>query len=152
LCKELKEENLVNDKIKIVSRNAEGNKDKNMKNFFIKGEKRNDKPEKEFNGLFLPDFIPNYIYYYDNEYFYIEIECPGEEDKDLTYILKRDKGKINFHFTGSKKFPTFIKKKPKRFHINFIIDSKKENIEFDDCAPVVTFDKGIYKIKYKLEK
>jgi DNA-binding protein YbaB len=27
-----------------------------------------------------------------------------------------------------------------------------ENIEFDDSQPVVTFEKGIYTIKYKLEK
>ena len=151
LDKELKEENLVSDKIKIDSRDA---KENNMKTFYINGgETINDKnPENEFNGLFLPDFIPNYIYYYDNDYFYIEIECPGEEDRNLRYILKPDKGKINFHFTGSKIFPKFMKKKSKRFHINFIIDPKKEKIEIDDSSPVVTFEKGIYKIKYKLEK
>ena len=156
LCKELKEENLVNNKIKIDSRDVEGNKNKKMKNFSLKGEKKNDKNLENDYGLFLPDFIPNYIYYYDNDYFYIEIECPGEEDRNLECILKPEKGKINFHFTGSKIFPEFMKKKKqkrlKRFHINFIIDPKKEKIEIDDSSRVVTFEKGIYKIKYKLEK
>ena len=158
LYKELNRENLVNDKIEIDSRIVEGNKDKNMKNFYIKGiegENKNDKPENEFNYLFLPDFIPNYIYYYDNEYFYIEIECPGEEDENLNCKLKCGKGKINFQITGSKIFPKelkdmkFMNKKEKKFYINFIIDSKKENIEFDDDHHYKKiFEKGIYKIKY----
>lgn len=80
------------------------NKDKGMKD----NRATNFVENREFNIL---GYTPNYIFYKDEKKskFVIEVECPGEEDRNMTISAKAKKGKVYFSIRGKKIYPKIIK-------------------------------------------
>ena len=104
---------------------------------------------REFNIL---GYTPNYIFYKDEKKskFVVEVECPGEEDKNMSISAKTKKGKVYFSIRGKKIFPRIIKqqlhKEDKPYSIFFSVNVEKEgiNIISDGNTKYDKFENGIY--------
>ena len=107
--------NLIDEKTKIYIQEKNDDKGFYGKFLLIKNpEVKNSRlanfvENREFNIL---GYTPNYIFYKDEKSseFVIEVECPGEEDKDMTITAKTKKGKVYFTIRGKKIYPNAIKK------------------------------------------
>ena len=163
LERELILHNLIDEKTKIDIQ--EKNDDKGfygqfllIKNPEVKNSRlANFVENREFNIL---GYTPNYIFYKDEKRseFVIEVECPGEEDKDMTITAKTKKGKVYFTIRGKKIYPNAIKKQlhkeDKPYSIFFSINVEKEGIQIisNDNPRYDIFENGIYKKIFKMIK
>ena len=104
---------------------------------------------REFNIL---GYTPNYIFYKDEKRskFVVEVECPGEEDKNMTISARTKKGKVYFSIKGKKIYPKIIKqqlhKEDKPYSIFFSVNVEKEGIKIisDGNTKYDKFENGIY--------
>ena len=122
--------------------------DKRMNNFY------------DFVGsrFYVQEYIPNYIFYKNNENteFVIEVECSGLEDKDFSIKARKFRGKVHFHTSGKKIFPKELNMEDMPFSIYFFVNVDEESIdietgeEIDKKKPI--YQKGIYKKIYKMSK
>jgi hypothetical protein len=129
--------------------NQKDNDDKNVNNF---------KGYDESKGFSVMGYIPDYIFYKNNQNteFVIEVECSGIEDKDFSIKARESKGKVHFNILGKKIFPKELNMKDKPFSIYFSVNVEKEGIEIetgeeiDKKKPI--YQKGIYKKIFKMSK
>jgi len=118
----------------------------------------NFKGYDESKGFSVMGYIPDYIFYKnnDNTEFVIEVECSGLEDKDFSIKARESKGKVHFNILGKKIFPKELNMKDKPFSIYFSVNVEKEGIgietgeEIDIKKPI--YQKGIYKKIFKMSK
>ena len=115
---------------------------------------KQSKDNYNFTG-FNNGFIPPYIYYQKDNKFIIEVECSGEEDKEMSIQAKKKGENIIFKIKGKKIYPEGIKKEPLPFDFNFQINMNKEKIKIEtksinNQAP--TFSNGIYKKEFPFSK
>ena len=104
---------------------------------------------REFNIL---GYTPNYIFYKDEKKsrFVVEVECPGEEDKNMTISARSKKGKVYFTVRGKKIYPKILKlqlhKEDKPYSIFFSVNVEKEGIKIisDGNPKYDKFENGIY--------
>ena len=148
LEKELQEENKIDENTKLEKKNISDEKElfNEIKpedlpeEFKIKGIFKLDKDDKslnEFKGF--PEskefnvmgYIPDYIFYKKDEEFVIEVECSGQEDKDISIKARESRGKVYFSISGKKIFPKELNIKDKPFSINFSVNIEKEGIEIE---------------------
>ena len=111
---------------------------------------KHSKDNYNFTG-FNNGFIPPYIYYQKGNKFIIEVECSGEEDKEMTIQAKKKSENIIFKIKGKKIYPKGIKKEPLPFDFNFQINVDKEKIKID--TKIINkehplFSNGIYKKEF----
>ena len=112
---------------------------------------------REFNIL---GYTPNYIFYKDEKRlkFVVEVECPGEEDKNFTISAKAKKGKVYFSIKGKKIYPKIIKqqlrKEDKAYSIFFSVNVEKEGISIisDGNTKYDKFENGIYQKVFNIIK
>jgi hypothetical protein len=129
--------------------NKEYKDNKNMNNFKVYDE------SKGFNVM---GYIPDYIFYKNNQNteFVIEVECSGLEDKDFSITARESKGKVHFNISGKKIFPQELNMKDKPFSIYFSVNVEKEGIEIETGEEIdkkkPTYQKGIYKKIFKMTK
>jgi hypothetical protein len=129
--------------------NKEYKDNKNMNNFKVYDE------SKGFNVM---GYIPDYIFYKNNQNteFVIEVECSGLEDKDFSIKARESKGKVHFNISGKKIFPQELNMKDKPFSIYFSVNVEKEGIEIETGEEIdkkkPTYQKGIYKKIFKMTK
>ena len=117
-------------------------------------------PEFSGNGEFnILGFTPKYIFYREEKKaeFVVEVECPGEEDKNMTIQAKTKRGKVFFIIKGKKIYPKEIKqfnhKEDKPYSIFFSVNIEKEGFQIIDEENNIKYDKyenGIYKKIFKL--
>ena len=130
-----------------VEKNQKDNDDKSVNNF---------KGYDESKGFSVMGYIPDYIFYKNNQNteFVIEVECSGIEDKDFSIKARESKGKVHFNILGKKIFPKELNMKDKPFSIYFSVNVEKEGIEIetgeeiDKKKPI--YQKGIYKKIFKM--
>lgn len=163
LEKELKLHNLIDEKTKLerLEKNNdvgyEGRfhlkKDRDMRD----NQANNFVDNREFNIL---GYTPNYIFYKDEKRlkFVVEVECPGEEDKNFTISAKAKKGKVYFSIKGKKIYPKIIKqqlrKEDKAYSIFFSVNVEKEGISIisDGNTKYDKFENGIYQKVFNIIK
>ena len=173
LEKELQEENKIDENTKLEKKNISDEKElfNEIKpedlpeEFKIKGIFKLDKDDKslnEFKGF--PEskefnvmgYIPDYIFYKKDEEFVIEVECSGQEDKDISIKARESRGKVYFSISGKKIFPKELNIKDKPFSINFSVNIEKEGIEIETGEEIdnrkPTYQNGIYKKIFKMTK
>ena len=106
-------------------------------------------------------YTPKYIFYKDEkkQEFVIEIECPGEEDKDTSITAYTKKGKVHFKIQGKKIYPKEIKKilhkedKPYSIFISVNLEKEGFTIIIDNINHKYDkYENGIYKKFFKIEK
>ena len=126
-------------------------------------EKKN-KEIKEFSGkgeFSILGYTPNHIFYKNEKKseFIVEVECPGEEDKDMTIQSKTIKGKVYFIIRGKKIYPKEVKqllhKEDKPYSIFFTVNVEKEGFQINNEENNLKYDKfenGIYKKTFKMIK
>ena len=117
-------------------------------------------PEFSGNGEFnILGFTPKYIFYREEKKaeFVVEVECPGEEDKNMTIQARTKRGKVFFIIKGKKIYPKEIKqfnhKEDKPYSIFFSVNIEKEGFQIIDEENNIKYDKyenGIYKKTFKL--
>lgn len=118
--------------------------------------KKDDTGGIGFNNL--DGYIPDYVIYKNNDdtEFVIEVECAGEEDKNISIKAKQSKGKVYFNITGEKIYPKELNLKNKPFSINFSINIGKQNITMEAKKDInlskPIYEKGIYKKIFKMKK
>ena len=124
--------------------------------------KANNKEIPEFSGngeFSILGFTPKYIFYREEKKaeFVVEVECPGEEDKNMTIQAKTKRGKVFFIIKGKKIYPKEIKqlnhKEDKPYSIFFSVNIEKEGFQIIDEENNIKYDKyenGIYKKIFKL--
>jgi len=118
----------------------------------------NFKGYDESKGFSVMGYIPDYIFYKNNQNteFVIEIECSGLEDKDLSIKARESKGKVHFNIIGKKIFPKELKMEDKPFSIYFSVNVEKEGIDIETGEEIdkkkPTYQKGIYKKIFKMSK
>lgn len=129
----------------------------------VKEKDKNDNKMKnfsEYREFSILGFTPNYIYYKDDKKmkFTIEVECPGDEDKDMKIMSYTNKGKAYFIIRGKKIYPGIIKKylhkEDKQFSIFFSINLDNEGFKIvkDENPKYDKFENGIYKKDFKMVK
>ena len=124
--------------------------------------KVNNKEIPEFSGkgeFNILGFTPKYIFYREEKKaeFVVEVECPGEEDKNMTIQARTKRGKVFFIIKGKKIYPKEIKqfnhKEDKPYSIFFSVNIEKEGFQIIDDENNIKYDKyenGIYKKTFKL--
>ena len=124
--------------------------------------KANNKEIPEFSGngeFSILGFTPKYIFYREEKKaeFVVEVECPGEEDKNMTIQARTKRGKVFFIIKGKKIYPKEIKqfnhKEDKPYSIFFSVNIEKEGFQIIDEENNIKYDKyenGIYKKIFKL--
>ena len=135
-------------KIGTLKLNKEDSDLSKTNNNFIKGTGFTD-----FTG-----YNPDYVFYKNNNdtEFVIEVECAGEEDKDISITAKESKGKVYFTITGKKIYPKEFNLKDKPFSIEFFVNIEKECItivtgkDVDQKKPI--YENGIYKKIFTMSK
>lgn len=135
-------------KIGTLKLNKEDSDLSKTNNNFIKGTGFTD-----FTG-----YNPDYVFYKNNNdtEFVIEVECAGEEDKDISITAKESKGKVYFNITGKKIYPKEFNLKDKPFSIEFFVNIEKECItivtgkDVDQKKPI--YENGIYKKIFTMSK
>lgn len=116
----------------------------------------NFKGYDESKGFSVMGYIPDYIFYKNNQNteFVIELECSGLEDKDFSIKARESKGKVHFNISGKKIFPKELNMKDKPFSIYFSVNVDKEGIEIETGEEIdkikPTYQKGIYKKIFKM--
>lgn len=175
LEKELQEENKIDEKTKLEMKIITDEKElinetkpeDLSEEFKIKGIFKLDKEDKslnEFKGF--PEskefnvmgYIPDYIFYKNikDAEFVIEIECSGQEDKDISIKARESRGKVHFSISGKKIFPKELNIKDKPFSIYFSVNIEKEGIEIETGEEIdnrkPTYQNGIYKKIFKMTK
>lgn len=182
LEKELKEEAKIDQKT-ILEDKSDENKETKLENLpegyktigiftLVKEDKedeenKEDKDNKSVNnfkgydeskGFNVMGYIPDYIFYKNNQNteFVIEVECSGLEDKDFSIKARESRGKVHFNISGKKIFPREIQMKDKPFSIYFSVNVEKEGIEIVTGEEIDkekhTYQKGIYKKVFKMKK
>ena len=127
--------------------NKEDNDNKSVNNF---------KGYDESKGFSVMGYIPDYIFYKNNQNteFVIEVECSGIEDKDFSIKARESKGKVHFNILGKKIFPKELNMKDKPFSIYFSVNVEKEGIEIETGEEIdkkkPEYQKGIYKKIFKM--
>ena len=175
LEKELQEENKIDENTKLEKKNISDEKElfNEIKpedlpdEFKIKGIFKLDKDDKSLNKFKgFPEskefnvmgYIPDYIFYKNikDEEFVIEVECSGQEDKDISIKARESRGKVYFSISGKKIFPKELNIKDKPFSINFSVNIEKEGIEIETGEEIdnrkPTYQNGIYKKIFKMTK
>lgn len=124
--------------------------------------KANNKEIPEFSGngeFSILGFTPKYIFYREEKKaeFVVEVECPGEEDKNMTIQARTKRGKVFFIIKGKKIYPKEIKqlnhKEDKPYSIFFSVNIEKEGFQIISEENNIKYDKyenGIYKKTFKL--
>ena len=117
-------------------------------------------PEFSGNGEFsILGFTPKYIFYREEKKpeFVVEVECPGEEDKNMTIQARTKRGKVYFIIKGKKIYPKEIKqilhKEDKPYSIFFSVNIEKEGFQIigeDNNIKYDKYENGIYKKTFKL--
>ena len=130
-------------------------------------ENKEDKDNKSVNnfkgfdeskGFNVMGYIPDYIFYKNNQNteFVIEVECSGLIDKDFSIKARESRGKVHFNISGKKIFPPELNMKDKAFSIYFSVNVEKEGIEIETGeemdAKKPIYQKGIYKKVFKMSK
>lgn len=102
-------------------------------------------------------YNPDYVFYKQNDTeFVIEVECSGEEDKDISITGQESFGKVKFTISGKKIFPPELNMSDKPFSFDFWVNSYKEGITIDtgeeENLKKPSYEKGIYKKAFKMTK
>jgi hypothetical protein len=168
LQKGLTNENIIDENSKLTDNQNDNTLDNKITGTLMLENDGKNKEIKEAENIpemvdfNLMGYTPDFIFYKDekdekNAKFVIEVECAGEEDKNISITAKQRKAKVFFHIEGKKIFPKELHDiKPKPFSINFAVNTEKEGIKIDTSEEVnktkPTYNEGIYRKIFPMTK